>query len=156
MSWLLFLKSLQKRQKLKMLIAKLRHSPLVKPCCSFRGSKYIPARLATNKNRASSAVPLTETWTEAKEKTISSESEGKAPVKVEINDEAYNAIDLSFENGKEAFKSKTNFELIRSLFVFNLCSIPFFVNKNKEVSIWSQAVTWSWVTSRSHVQPLLS
>ena len=59
--------------------------------------------------------------------------EGKTPLKIDVDDAAYNAIDLNFKNAEEAFKSKTNFELMRSLLVFKLCSVPFFVNKNKEV-----------------------
>lgn len=42
-------------------------------------------------------------------------------------------VDLSFNNAEEAYRSKSNFELIRSLLVFNLCSIQFLVDKNKEI-----------------------
>ena len=82
---------------------------------------------------STSAVPITETWNSAKGESVSSEMEGKTPLKIDVDDAAYNAIDLNFKNAEEAFKSKTNFELMRSLLVFKLCSVPFFVNKNKEV-----------------------
>lgn len=42
-------------------------------------------------------------------------------------------VDLSFNNAEEAYRSKGNFEIIRSLLVFNLCSINYLVDKNKEV-----------------------
>lgn len=42
-------------------------------------------------------------------------------------------LDLSFNSAKEAYRSKTTPELLRALFVFNMCSIPFLVNNNKIV-----------------------
>ena len=50
-----------------------------------------------------------------------------------IKDPCYDTVDLSFENTAEAYKSKTNFDLIRALLVFNLCSIRPLVDRNKEV-----------------------
>ncbi len=49
-------------------------------------------------------------------------------------DPCYETVDLSFENSTEAYKSKTNYELLRSLLVFNLCSIRPLVDNNKAVS----------------------
>ncbi|CAI5448104.1 unnamed protein product [Caenorhabditis angaria] len=46
-------------------------------------------------------------------------------------DECYNRLDLSFENTKEAFKSKTNSELVRALVVLRLCGIKFLVDQNQ-------------------------
>lgn len=45
-------------------------------------------------------------------------------------DECYKRLDLTFENTKEAFKSKTNFELIRGLLVLRLCSYESIVKNN--------------------------
>lgn len=41
---------------------------------------------------------------------------------------------FSFNDGKNAFRSKTTWEIIRALAVFRLCSFDFLVNRNKEVS----------------------
>lgn len=49
------------------------------------------------------------------------------------DDPAREKIDTTFENAKEAFTSKTNFELVRGYTVFQMCSFRFFVNKNKQV-----------------------
>lgn len=50
----------------------------------------------------------------------------------EVND-CYKRIDLSFENAKEAFKSKSNFELARALLVFRCCQIDFLVQNNQRI-----------------------
>lgn len=42
--------------------------------------------------------------------------------------------DITFDDPKQAFGSKTSLELLRALLVFKLCSVNFLVNKNKEVS----------------------
>lgn len=45
-----------------------------------------------------------------------------------------NKIHIDFDNTREAYKSKGNMELLRSLLVFKLCTIDVLVEKNKEVS----------------------
>ncbi|MED6276684.1 hypothetical protein CHARACLAT_005484 [Characodon lateralis] len=44
-----------------------------------------------------------------------------------------NRIHVDFDNTEEAYKSKNNIELLRSLLVFNLCAIDILVEKNKEL-----------------------
>jgi hypothetical protein len=48
-------------------------------------------------------------------------------------DKCYNKLDLTFENAREAFKSKTNFELFRALLVLRLCSMDFLVQQNQRI-----------------------
>lgn len=43
-------------------------------------------------------------------------------------------IHIDFDNTQEAYRSKNNIELLRSLLVFKLCTIDVLVEKNKEVS----------------------
>ena len=50
-----------------------------------------------------------------------------------IRDPCFETVDLSFENTAEAYKNKTNFEIVRALLVFNLCSIRPLVDHNKKV-----------------------
>lgn len=47
-------------------------------------------------------------------------------------------IQIDFDNAQEAYKSKGNIELLRSLLVFKLCAIDLLVEKNREVStkVW--------------------
>ena len=51
-----------------------------------------------------------------------------------VDDPAFTAIDLSFENYEEAYKSKSNLDLFRALMVFNVCTINPIVDNNKVVS----------------------
>lgn len=44
------------------------------------------------------------------------------------------AIQIDFENTEEAYRSKGNVELLRSLLVFKLCTFDVLVDKNKEAS----------------------
>jgi len=46
-------------------------------------------------------------------------------------DELNQSLDLSFEDSKTAFKSKSNFELLRGFLVFQLCSINFLLDNQK-------------------------
>ena len=43
---------------------------------------------------------------------------------------------LDFDDSKQAFKSKTTWEIFRALTVFRLCSIDMIVSRNKKVSIF--------------------
>lgn len=45
-----------------------------------------------------------------------------------------NKIHIDFDNTQEAYRSKGNIELLRSLLVFKLCTFDVLVEKNKEVS----------------------
>lgn len=42
-------------------------------------------------------------------------------------------IDLTFENARESYRSKTTGEIVRALLVFNLCSLNFLVDNQKLV-----------------------
>lgn len=74
-----------------------------------------------------------------KHNTQSSQTTPQNPQQTTIDssfgDPAFNKLDLSFDNPKEAFLSKYNSELVRSYFVFQMCSFNFLVDKNKEVWI---------------------
>uniref|UniRef100_A0A3B3IHW1 Proline dehydrogenase n=1 Tax=Oryzias latipes TaxID=8090 RepID=A0A3B3IHW1_ORYLA len=45
------------------------------------------------------------------------------------------SIHIDFDNTQEAYKSKKNIELLRSLLVFKLCTFDVLVERNKEVSL---------------------
>lgn len=49
-------------------------------------------------------------------------------------------VHIDFDNTEDAYKSKNNIELLRSLLVFNLCTIDILVEKNKEVSLSEKVV----------------
>ncbi|CAB3406802.1 unnamed protein product [Caenorhabditis bovis] len=64
--------------------------------------------------------------------TAASSTPPTAELKKEI-DECYNRLDLSFKNTKEAFKSKSNTELVRALVVLRLCGIKPLVDNNQAI-----------------------
>ncbi|XP_042365474.1 proline dehydrogenase 1, mitochondrial-like [Plectropomus leopardus] len=54
-------------------------------------------------------------------------------------------IHIDFDNTEEAYKSKGNIELLRSLLVFKLCTFDFLVEKNKELMDLSKKLFGQWM-----------
>ncbi|XP_037122137.1 proline dehydrogenase 1, mitochondrial-like [Syngnathus acus] len=54
-------------------------------------------------------------------------------------------ISVDFNNTEEAYKSKDNAELLRSLLVFKLCTVDMLVEKNKELMDLSKKVLGKWL-----------
>ena len=97
-------------------------------CLRPTSNRYLLHSIYRNKASAvAEAIDIEKETKNASEHTIMHDKD--------FADPAYKQIDLSFTNAKEAYKSKTNLQLLRSLFVFDMCSIPVFVNKNKEVNL---------------------
>uniref|UniRef100_A0A667ZWH2 Proline dehydrogenase n=1 Tax=Myripristis murdjan TaxID=586833 RepID=A0A667ZWH2_9TELE len=57
-----------------------------------------------------------------------------------VTDNHVDKITIDFDNTEEAYKSKDNIELLRSLLVFKLCTFDFLVDKNKELMDLSKKV----------------
>uniref|UniRef100_A0A674EP50 Proline dehydrogenase n=1 Tax=Salmo trutta TaxID=8032 RepID=A0A674EP50_SALTR len=78
-----------------------------------------------------------------------------APVQVDLISQTKNNTDaqtrkiaIDFDNTHEAYKSKDNIELLRSLLVFKLCTFDFLVDKNKELMDLSKKVFGKWLFER--------
>ncbi|KAM7369005.1 hypothetical protein PAMP_013304 [Pampus punctatissimus] len=56
-----------------------------------------------------------------------------------------NKIHIDFDNTQEAYRSKDNIELLRSLLVFKLCTIDVLVEKNKELMELSKKLLGQWM-----------
>ncbi|XP_069569914.1 proline dehydrogenase 1, mitochondrial isoform X2 [Brachyistius frenatus] len=54
-------------------------------------------------------------------------------------------IHVDFDNTQEAYKSKSNVELLRSLVVFKLCTVDILVEKNKELMDLSRKLLGQWM-----------
>ncbi|KAE8285077.1 Proline dehydrogenase 1, mitochondrial [Larimichthys crocea] len=54
-------------------------------------------------------------------------------------------IHIDFDNTQEAYRSKGNIELLRSLLVFKLCTIDVLVEKNKELMDLSKKLFGQWM-----------
>ncbi|XP_022050320.1 proline dehydrogenase 1, mitochondrial [Acanthochromis polyacanthus] len=54
-------------------------------------------------------------------------------------------IHIDFDNTQEAYRSKGNIELLRSLLVFKLCTIDVLVEKNKELMDLSKKLLGQWM-----------
>lgn len=52
------------------------------------------------------------------------------------NNQNQNKLDLTFEDSKTAFKSKTNLQLFRGYIVFQLCSFNILVDNQKAVCVY--------------------
>ncbi|XP_061656220.1 proline dehydrogenase 1, mitochondrial [Phyllopteryx taeniolatus] len=62
-----------------------------------------------------------------------------------VRDGARGDIGVDFKNTEEAYKSKSNVELLRSLLVFKLCTVDVLVDKNKELMELSKKVLGQWL-----------
>ncbi|XP_019937737.1 proline dehydrogenase 1, mitochondrial [Paralichthys olivaceus] len=60
-------------------------------------------------------------------------------------DSPLSKIHIDFDNTKEAYESKGNAELIRSLLVFKLCTVDLLVEKNKELMDLSRKLLGQWM-----------
>ncbi|KAK9532581.1 hypothetical protein VZT92_009959 [Zoarces viviparus] len=56
-----------------------------------------------------------------------------------------NKIHVDFNNTQEAYRSKGNVELLRSMLVFKLCTIDIMVEKNKELMALCKKVLGQWM-----------
>ncbi|XP_031711510.1 proline dehydrogenase 1, mitochondrial isoform X1 [Anarrhichthys ocellatus] len=56
-----------------------------------------------------------------------------------------NKIHVDFNNTQEAYRSKGNMELLRSMLVFKLCTIDILVEKNKELMALCKKVFGQWM-----------
>ncbi|XP_075944814.1 proline dehydrogenase 1, mitochondrial [Anarhichas minor] len=56
-----------------------------------------------------------------------------------------NKIHVDFNNTREAYRSKGNVELLRSMLVFKLCTIDILVEKNKELMALCKKVFGQWM-----------
>ncbi|KAL5016145.1 hypothetical protein ScPMuIL_005734 [Solemya velum] len=63
----------------------------------------------------------------------------KLPVPVS-NGDGHPSIDLSFQNCREAYKSKDTKEVLRAYCVLSLCSVNTLVNNNKRILKWSKKI----------------
>ncbi|KAK5852087.1 hypothetical protein PBY51_023588 [Eleginops maclovinus] len=67
-------------------------------------------------------------------------SQGTTAKKTQLN-----KISIDFDNTQEAYRSKDNIELLRSMLVFKLCTIDVLVEKNKELMDLSKKVFGQWM-----------
>ncbi|TKS84479.1 Proline dehydrogenase 1, mitochondrial [Collichthys lucidus] len=56
-----------------------------------------------------------------------------------------NKIHIDFNNTQEAYRSKSNIEMLRSLLVFKLCTIDVLVEKNKELMDLTKKLFGQWM-----------
>ncbi|VDN56363.1 unnamed protein product [Dracunculus medinensis] len=108
--------------------ATISKSPLdcrVLPLATFKQSKF--------SSSISSSSPL------SSQLLSPSPSASPSPAENEI-EKCYRKLDLSFENTREAYKSKTNFEIIRSLFVLRLISNEFLVRYNDKIFLMMRKI----------------
>ena len=106
-------------------------------------SQWLARLMTNNKNSHSLLFSLkqfennqvrnTSTTSSSKGQSISINSLGVSSI-VANPDNNKPKLDLTFEDSKTAFKSKTTLELMRGLLVFQLCSINFLIENQKSVS----------------------
>uniref|UniRef100_A0AC34QTB5 Proline dehydrogenase n=1 Tax=Panagrolaimus sp. JU765 TaxID=591449 RepID=A0AC34QTB5_9BILA len=91
----------------------------------YRTSRIINTRLNHQKTQPSNGL--------TSRASVGSVASTAAQSTTDEVERCFNKLDLSFKNTKEAFKSKTNFELFRALIVLRLCTVNFLVQNNQRI-----------------------
>ena len=99
---------------------------------SFRSNQRILSSLMLMQTENSQSRQ-TSTTSSSKGQAISINNLGLGGI-VTNSDNNKPKLDLTFEDSKTAFKSKTTLELMRGLLVFQLCSINFLIENQKPVN----------------------
>uniref|UniRef100_A0A8C4HY33 Proline dehydrogenase n=1 Tax=Dicentrarchus labrax TaxID=13489 RepID=A0A8C4HY33_DICLA len=95
--------------------------------------------VASTKNQEEKERPMDGcTVVEAAPVEIISQTKSAADTKL-------NKIHVDFDNTQEAYRSKGNIELLRSLLVFKLCTIDVLVEKNKELMELTKKLFGQWM-----------
>ncbi|CAL8321836.1 unnamed protein product [Lota lota] len=111
-----------------------------------RANKDNINKIRLSSGRLRSTAASTQTQDKSKEPPCEDYAIVK-PVQVEFINQTKNVsnaqpckVEIDFDNTKEAYRSKDNIELLRSLLVFKLCTFDILVDKNKELMNLSKKV----------------
>lgn len=93
-------------------------------------SKFRPGKWNVRTNVTKSGVDL-----KPAASTQILEKNGNVEKPTESYNDGHPVVDLTFENAREAYRSKTTSELARALLVFKLCSVNYLVDNQIVVSM---------------------
>jgi hypothetical protein len=99
----------------------IKHHYLLSSSSIYSTNRGLSQLQSKNQSKRSSSIDSSKALS-AKEESLQREVEN-----------CYSRVDLSFENAKEAFKSKSNLELARALMVFRCCQINWLVQNNQHI-----------------------
>ncbi|XP_048252293.1 proline dehydrogenase 1, mitochondrial-like isoform X2 [Haliotis rufescens] len=96
-------------------------------------SKFRPGKWNVRTNVTKSGVDL-----KPASSTQILEKNGNVEKPTESYNDGHPVVDLTFENAREAYRSKTTSELARALLVFKLCSVNYLVDNQIVLLKWSR------------------
>ncbi|GAB6029809.1 hypothetical protein CHUAL_005521 [Chamberlinius hualienensis] len=120
-------------------------SAYTKVCIIRRCLKLVPCKpryntistIALRKTNYQVRIPLSWSASELTARCKSSQvtvPATKSPQPAPTDEQTrFDPLDLNFENAEAAYKSKTNFEILRALLVFSLCSSKYLVENNMKL-----------------------
>ena len=104
-------------------------------CISSKFRLAIPSVTQTARKATNAQTAQTTDYVIGHDQLLENKNNNSKEWKSLTGNHVHPELDVTFENGKEAYKSKTTSDVFRAWLVFHLCSWDVLINNQKHVSL---------------------